>query len=131
MSTFDRFEGDSKHEIAEDVILAENAFLHRFNNKAGVPYSAIYVDGSEIWSIDRTREELMVSAWNDMHKLDDAQKAIITLIRYCERNGCDNCCLAIPLGEGVWECMLKDGPSNWREALAVAEAHLKEAEDDE
>lgn len=55
--------GDSGHEII-DCNLAGNGILHRFNNRAGVPYSAIYVDGIEVFSAPRENEEDMLAYWN-------------------------------------------------------------------
>jgi hypothetical protein len=58
-------ENDSKHEII-DVDLRDGGMLHRFLNAGRDPYSAIYVDGEEIWSTDREQEKEMIDAWNSM-----------------------------------------------------------------
>lgn len=55
--------GDTKHEIV-NVELKGRARLHRFNNPAGVPYSAIYVGADEIWSCQRSDEQDMIDTWN-------------------------------------------------------------------
>ena len=42
-----------------------NGTLKRFNNAAGVPYSAIYdKNGREIFSCERKYEEDMIATWN-------------------------------------------------------------------
>ena len=56
---------DSEHEIISDVKLAHNGVLHRFLNPAGVPYSAIYIDGCEWFSTERENEETMIKVWNN------------------------------------------------------------------
>lgn len=58
-------DGDTPHEIVSDIELKNNAQLHRFNNHAGIPYSAIYVDGKEIWSCRRVTEAEMIKDWNE------------------------------------------------------------------
>ena len=50
------------HQIA-DMELNGGATLHRFNNIAGVDYSAIYLDGREVLSCERERESSMVDYW--------------------------------------------------------------------
>ena len=59
--------GDSVHEIITDVQLAGGAELHRFTNGGGVPYSAIYLNGVELKSNERTREQFMIDDWNAHH----------------------------------------------------------------
>lgn len=54
--------GDSEHIIV--TTLKNNGILHRFNNPAGVPYSAIYQYGEEIWSSERKYEAQMIKDWN-------------------------------------------------------------------
>ena len=56
---------DSPHEIITDVRLRNNGVLHRFNNPAGVPYSAIYVGDQEKASCERDRESDMIRWWNE------------------------------------------------------------------
>lgn len=59
--------GDSPHVVIYEVELANDALLHRFDNPAGVPFSAIYVDGIEVWNCERSREANMVYDWNKKH----------------------------------------------------------------
>lgn len=54
---------DSKHEIITTYELPKGAVVHRFRNRADVPYSAIYVDGEEIWSCERDQEAEMIFYW--------------------------------------------------------------------
>lgn len=56
---------DSKHEIVKDVELRFNGVLHRFVNKGGAQYSAIYIDDYEEWSCEREHEAQMVREWNN------------------------------------------------------------------
>lgn len=58
------FNTDSIHETAENVHLFGNAELHRFLNPACVPYSAIYLNGKEVWSCERKYEQDMIQRWN-------------------------------------------------------------------
>ncbi len=51
------------HQIY-DANLRKGATLHRFLNKAGVPYSAIYIGSRELMSCERNREQGMVDYWN-------------------------------------------------------------------
>lgn len=57
---------DSDHTLY-DAHLHKGAVLHRFNNPAGVPYSAIYIGGHEIYSCERDHEKRMIDYWNEMH----------------------------------------------------------------
>lgn len=50
---------DSVHEIV-DIKLRDEARLERFKNGAGVPYSAIYIDDTEVASCSREREDEMI-----------------------------------------------------------------------
>ena len=59
--------GDSPHEI---IILDGQAELHRFENKAGVPYSAVYVNGFEEYSCEREREQKMLNFFHKTNKRD-------------------------------------------------------------
>lgn len=52
-----------------DVGLENNAFLHRFLNCADTEYSAIYQNGEEVWSCERSREEAMLKSWNEQDSL--------------------------------------------------------------
>ena len=54
---------DSKHEIITTYELPKGAVLHRFRNRANVPYSAIYVDDEEIFSCERKQEAEMIFYW--------------------------------------------------------------------
>ena len=48
------------------IYIYGGAELHRFNNNnAGVPYSAIYVNGEEKCSCPREKEAGMISWWNE------------------------------------------------------------------
>ena len=53
-----------KHEIF-DAGLNGGARLHRFENRAGVDYSAIYVGDEEYVSHARRRESDMIRWWNE------------------------------------------------------------------
>ena len=55
---------DSEHYIVDSVELDNGAELHHFNNEADIPYSAIYVNGEEIWSCPRADEFNMIKRWN-------------------------------------------------------------------
>lgn len=51
---------DGDHIVLE-AGLKGSALLHRFQNKAGVPYSAIYDSNmNEIMSTERAREHIMI-----------------------------------------------------------------------
>lgn len=58
---------DTDHEIVDCKKLAKGK-LHRFNNPAGVAYSAIYLNGKEVFSCERAQEAKMVSYFNSMVK---------------------------------------------------------------
>lgn len=47
-----------------NVKLNGDAKLLRFDNPAGVPYSAIFQNGEEIFSCERSQEENMIKQWN-------------------------------------------------------------------
>lgn len=51
--------------VIYDAALRKEAKLHRFDNPAGCPYSAIYVCGKEIYSCERAREPQMLNYWNE------------------------------------------------------------------
>lgn len=55
---------DSTHQIVKISGLKGGATLHRFSNKAGMLYSAIYVGNTEAWSCERAEEQKMVRRWN-------------------------------------------------------------------
>lgn len=58
--------GDTKHIIVEGIYLKGNAKLHRFENAAGIQYSAIYtVGGREVYSCVRDEEARMIAYWNN------------------------------------------------------------------
>lgn len=44
---------------------SNGAFLLRFNNPAGVPYSAIVEDGLQVMSCEREKQDGMISAYNE------------------------------------------------------------------
>lgn len=56
---------DSPHEVYSiDGLLDRHAVtLHRFDNAAGVPYSAVYRNGVEEMSAERERESVMLAAF--------------------------------------------------------------------
>lgn len=54
--------GDSDHVIL-DADLKKGAKLHRFINRGGVPYSAIYIGSYEAFSCEREREAAMIAYW--------------------------------------------------------------------
>ena len=62
---------DGEHNIVDDVRLCGGAELHRFNNNAGVPYSAIYVNGEEKCSCPREKEVGMISWWNELNDCEE------------------------------------------------------------
>lgn len=55
---------DSTAHKVYDAGLIKNADLHRFLNKAGEPYSAIYVGHNECLSCERDHEQGMIDYWN-------------------------------------------------------------------
>jgi transcriptional regulator with XRE-family HTH domain len=55
---------DSTPHKVYDAGLIKNANLHRFLNKAGEPYSAIYVGRDERLSCERGHEQGMIDYWN-------------------------------------------------------------------
>ena len=55
---------DSDHKIF-DFKLRRDARLHRFENAAGNPYSAIYVGNCEYFSCSRKDEKNMIIYWNE------------------------------------------------------------------
>ena len=55
---------DSTPHKVYDAGLIKNANLHRFLNKAGAPYSAIYVGRNEMLSCERDHEQGMIDYWN-------------------------------------------------------------------
>ncbi len=56
---------DGPHSIVHDIHLNYHGVLHRFNNRAGVPYFAIYHYGVEHMSCERPREAGMIQCWNE------------------------------------------------------------------
>ena len=53
-------------EVGDEIHCVEPMYgfeIHRFYNVAGVPYSAIYVDGKEVLSCERNREMQMLEYW--------------------------------------------------------------------
>jgi len=60
---------DSMHKIY-DANLKGGALLHRFNNRVGVAYSAIYDGDYEALNCETSRELGMIKLWNKMYKKD-------------------------------------------------------------
>jgi hypothetical protein len=58
--------GDTKH-IVVDCPSLNVGELHRFKNAAGVEYSAIYIDGVEVYSCERDRENGMINFVNEIY----------------------------------------------------------------
>lgn len=55
---------DTPHEVyTDDLFKRYGAEIHRFDNSAGVPYSAIYRNGFEEMSAPREREGEMIQAF--------------------------------------------------------------------
>lgn len=60
-------DGDGPHEFVGTIMPATRAAegrcaaLHRFVNAAGTPYSALYEDGEEAFSCERSNEGKMIS----------------------------------------------------------------------
>lgn len=57
---------DGIHSIVTDVPLKYDGVLHRFLNPDGVPYSAIYVGKTELFTCPREEEEEMIKCWNEV-----------------------------------------------------------------
>ena len=55
------FGDDSPHEFASRAAEGKCAALHRFANAGGTLYSALYEDGQEILSCERSGEGKMIS----------------------------------------------------------------------
>lgn len=47
-----------------DADLKEGAHLHRYINKGGCPYSAIYIGTKELMTCERDNEQNMINYWN-------------------------------------------------------------------
>lgn len=56
---------DSTDHIVFDADLKNDAKLHRFVNKGGYPYSAIYIGTKELMSCERDHEQSMINYWNE------------------------------------------------------------------
>ena len=61
---------DSTHIKVPEVQLKHHGVLYRFNNPAGVPYSAIYVKLFEAFSCEREDEPNMIKAWNEANEYE-------------------------------------------------------------
>ena len=48
-----------------DAVLNKGAVLHRFVNRGGCPYSAIYIETEELMSCERDYEQKMINYWNE------------------------------------------------------------------
>ena len=55
------------HEIVKDV--SKGGVLHRFKNRAGVLYSAIYVGNTEMFSAPREKENAMLEYWDAIKEI--------------------------------------------------------------
>ncbi|MGN1382124.1 MAG: hypothetical protein ACI4W2_04825 [Eubacterium sp.] len=62
--------GDTVHRIY-DIGLKGGAKLHRFSNRVGTPFSAIYVDGHEKASCERPREAQMLTWWDNKTRSEE------------------------------------------------------------
>lgn len=58
---------DSTMHIVYDANLKKSGKPHRFENNAGVLYSAIYVGSEEIFSCERAHEKNMILTWNESY----------------------------------------------------------------
>ena len=56
---------DSTDHVIYDAALKKGATLHRVLNKAGCPYSAIYIGTTEWMSCERDHEQDMIDCWNE------------------------------------------------------------------
>ena len=56
---------DLSGHIVFDASLKECAQLHRFVNKGGCPYSAIYIGTKELMTCKRDNEQNMINYWNE------------------------------------------------------------------
>lgn len=56
---------DLSGHIVIDAALKNGAQLHRFVNRAGCPYSAIYIGTKELMSCERDNEQKMINYWNE------------------------------------------------------------------
>lgn len=54
----------SDHTVL-DADLNKGAVLHRFVNRGGCPYSAIYIGKEELMSCERDYEQKMINYWNE------------------------------------------------------------------
>ena len=64
--------GDYGHSVY-NANLRLGATLHRFLNRGGYEYSAIYVGNEEVFSCERDREDGMILCWNQSHFGEDPQ----------------------------------------------------------
>lgn len=64
--------GDHGHSVY-DAKLRLGATLHRFFNRGGYAYSAIYVGNQEVFSCEREREDGMILCWNQSHIMEEAR----------------------------------------------------------
>lgn len=54
----------SDHTVL-DAVLNKGAVLHRFVNRGGCPYSAIFMGTEELMSCERDNEQKMINYWNE------------------------------------------------------------------
>lgn len=62
---------DIKHIIVKDIKLPGNAELHHFKNSYGTDYSAIYKDGTEIFSCEIDKEYSMIKYYNMTQRIHE------------------------------------------------------------
>lgn len=63
----DEYPLDSSVHIVYDANLKKGGKLHRFENNAGILYSAIYVGSREMFSSERAHEKNMILTWNESY----------------------------------------------------------------
>ena len=63
----DEYPLDSSVHIVYDANLKKGGKLHRFENNAGILYSAIYVGSREMFSCERAHEKNMILTWNESY----------------------------------------------------------------
>ena len=56
---------DTTPHVVYDANLKRGGKLHRFENRAGELYSAIYSGGKELFSCERAQEKQMILTWNE------------------------------------------------------------------
>ena len=79
----DTWDGDSIHQVYTG--LKGGAELHRFVNKGGVPYSAIYLNGIECCNHERRKEAGLMTAWSGISTGCALRPLRITRSRFDEK----------------------------------------------